>query len=323
MVIYDDKYFYNVILEAKKEDAIKAIVTKSNYYKSFTIPKKDGRRRISALNRGSDLYQLHKNLVKNFFSKIPLPTPTKGFIEGESYNTYLIAHCNHKYYMRVDIKSFFDTITREQIQNELVEFVKLEEVRNVIGDLCTLEGVLPQGTVASPVLSNIVFRRLDQRILKYCQAYGVTYTRYADDMMFSSNKVDFKEKRFFYHMIAKILRDNGFKSNYSKKRTEEMGIALSGFVVKEDVHLSRKKMKNINKILYFFRKDKVLGNTKFIIDESIKIDDNLIRSINDLKLEAGTRSYKEFRNKNELVNYLCGMRAYIIGVIKVNEASTS
>ena len=57
------------------------------------------------------------------------------------------------------------------------------------------------------------------------------YTRYADDMMFSSDYLDFRRDLFVYRMIKHILKENGFSLNEKKTYMAEGEISLSGFVV--------------------------------------------------------------------------------------------
>lgn len=60
--------------------------------------------------------------------------------------------------------------------------------------ICTLNGYLPQGAPSSPCLSNLVSLRMDQRIGKYCDRHALTYTRYADDISISGNKLSVIKK---------------------------------------------------------------------------------------------------------------------------------
>lgn len=331
MFISNNDYFYNHILRVSEEQLETVLSNKLEYYSTFYIPKKDGTREIKAIDKGKELYTIQNNLLNNFLCKIPLPICVKGFVRGESYNSYLSAHIGKKYYLRIDIKSFFDTITKEQIEDNILEFTSLNGVTNNIVDICTLENILPQGAVTSPAISNIIFRRIDQRITKYCQSFDViykknipckeniTYTRYADDMLFSSNKINFNEEKFFYRMIKKILRSNGFECNYSKKRTDIDFISLSGYVISNtDIHLSRNKLKNINKIFFYFDEYKDFTNREYSIRKDIFSGKDWIKEINNLNLADGNGLKKTFSNKTQILDYLCGYRSFIISVIQAN-----
>lgn len=334
MFISNSDYFYKRILRANEEQLQTVLNKKMEYYTSYSIPKKNGVREIKAIDKEKDLYYIQKNLLNNFLSIISLPTCVKGFVKGESYNSFLAAHVGKKYYLRIDIKSFFGSITKNQIKDNMSEFTNLEDVINNIVEICTFEDKLPQGAVTSPAISNIIFRRIDQRITRYCQSFNIiykngipykeniTYTRYADDVLFSSNEIDFKEEKFFYKMIKKILQSNGFECNYSKKRTDKDFISLSGYVIGNDIHLSRNKLKNINKILYFFDRTKDFTHKKYRVKNNIFSEKDWLKKVNDLNLIDDNGSKKTFSNEVQLLDYLCGYRSFIISVIQTNDTNT-
>lgn len=311
-------------------------IDKDGSYKKLKIPKKGGTRDICAINAESKLYKIQRNLYKNFLAKIPLSIAAVGFVQGNSYNDFLSAHINKNYYMRLDIKDFFGSISEDHIRDNLSQFVQDTEIIDSIIDICMFENKVPQGAVTSPAISNIIFRKIDQRIIKYCQSItkvciskknypeDITYTRYADDMLFSSNEFDFKLKNnnYFYKMIKNILIDNGFNLNYSKMYISSDYISLSGYVVNKDVHISRKRMKNINTILYYFDKRNKYDYNKFSIDMNKIMDAKLINNLNELKLETWNGDEIKFKSKPQFVNYLCGYRSFLISFLKQNIEKT-
>lgn len=310
MFIISEEYFYKKIIESNIAEIDECVRFKESAYCLFAIPKKGGKRYISGISPEYELYYMQKHILDNFLSKIELPLCVKGFIKNGSYTNYLTEHINKRYYLRMDIKSFFDTISSEKIKDSFEEYIKFPEALYCFIEICTLKDKLPQGAITSPAISNIIFRRIDQRITKYCQKFNVSYTRYADDLLFSSNNLNFKEKKWFYKKIKYILKSNGFESNYSKKRVGESEISLGGYVLEKDVHLSRKKLNELNKILYYFKDTSNVS--KYVINRNI-LKTDYINQINKLQLQR-----KKFKDKTDLINYLCGYRAFIISVIKAN-----
>lgn len=324
MFIFDKRYFYLQILKFQEIQVKEILSNKEDYYLEFEIPKKNGTRKIHAINKQSDLYKIQKNLNDNLLANIALPIAVKGFVKGENYNTYLIEHVKKRSYLRADIKGFFESITITQVKEMLKEFISINNIIDTINDIVMLDNKLPQGAVTSPSISNAIFRKIDQRITKYCQEFNVTYTRYADDMLFSSDKIDFGKEcnNFFYSMIKKILKENGFEFNYNKKKTENGKICLSGFVIQDDVHLSRAKLNNINKLIFFFRENKSFNSEKYSINRQVFINSDWLQEVNKLDLKVNG-SIKIFETVTQLLDYLCGYRAFLISIVKNNISSSS
>lgn len=313
MFILSEEYFYKDIVKFNIDEVQGAIVKKEDYYNSFFIPKSDGKRRISGINPDSNLFSMQKNILNNFLCKIQIPLCAKGFVRHSSYIMYLKEHTGKNFYMRMDIRNFFDSITIKQIEENLSEYVKIPDILYDLIELCTLNDKLPQGAVTSPAISNIIFRRIDQRITKYCQKFDIDYTRYADDLLFSSNKLDFKKESWFYKKIKYILKENGFDSNYNKRHIESQKLSLGGYVIQDDIHLSRRKLKVLNTILYYF---KDISNTKKYVVDSRILKKDYINEINNLKFKDEKGLKKIFNSKIELVNYLCGYRSFLISFVK-------
>lgn len=304
---------------------------KSNYT-THKIPKKNGERIIHAIKKNSDLYTLQKNLCVHFLDTIPLPKPVIGFVKDENYVRFLSLHMGKRFFLRLDIKNFFDTINRKMLRKTFKEFFPNSDntALNTFIDLCTIDGKLPQGAVTSPVVSNIVFRRIDQRILKYCQNFddvynnkkpkkeSITYTRYADDLLFSSDVIDFSKNAFFMGMIISILKDNGFAINKTKTRCSAKEISFSGFVLGHDVHLSRKKLHELNKIIYFFNKTDEHSHKKYRLKKAIFSSEEWLSNINSLGLEGRFGQKKLFNTSEELLNYLCGYRSFLLLILREN-----
>lgn len=82
--------------------------------------------------------------------------------------------------------------------------------------MCTLKNFLPQGAVTSPYLSNLVLYEFDKEIISYCSTYDVTYSRYADDLVFSSNIEDLLKE--VYDFLNEKLKEIGFNLNDKKTK---------------------------------------------------------------------------------------------------------
>ncbi|MGN7312682.1 reverse transcriptase family protein [Alkalicoccobacillus gibsonii] len=258
-----------------EEDLKTNLLNKTSYYHTFDIEKKGGVRQISALRKGNNLYNLQHNLANKFLNTIPLPDNVCGFVKGKSYKDFLKPHVRsvskERFFLRLDIKNFFNSIDTSIIDNALKEYITINDkdensrVLEDIVNIVTLNNVLPQGGVTSPVISNIIFRRLDLRIRKYCSNFDITYTRYADDMLFSS-RYEKNLNPFFIKKIYYILKSRKFELNSTKiKRTKNI-ISLNGFVVDTEIRISRSKKKDINNFIFLFNQGGKPKNISILIE---------------------------------------------------------
>lgn len=289
------------------------------------------------------MIRVQKNLYQNFLCKLPIATPAHGFVKGKNYQTFLEPHLGHSFFMRLDIENFFPSFSSELIEAVLHEHIENDTARTEVIQLCTLHDKLPQGICTSPILSNVLFRRVDQRILKYCQTIEegrrrnhdseleqgermvICYTRYADDILFSSNCFDFEENLNFLRMIRRILKENGFLINKQKTVMGREKVVLNGYVLDNKLHLSRKKLQNIRRILYYFR-DK--NTEQYRIDRNLFpsppapdgeiILQKILQDLNNLNLQKHSEKIV-FSSIAKLIQYLCGCRSWLIAVLQTGD----
>ena len=283
-ILHTDENELQKILENKKSDyyyyKIKKISPKK-IRKKDRIDDISKERIIHVLQRDARIRILQKNLSENILSKhILFPDCVYGFLRERSYEDFLYAHISERkdrVLFRLDIRDFFDSIRYKDLQEALEYYISpecgAEEKKKILDLLCqtvTLNHHLVQGAVTSPLLSNLVFRSLDIRIMRYCQNSGVCYTRYADDLLFSvetegilrisrlNEQSPKKEIRKcldayinrFIKRIAAIISEKGFALNYAKTVRGIGELSLGGFVIGNEVRLARKKQHKLNKILY-------------------------------------------------------------------------
>lgn len=87
-----------------------------------------------------------------------------------------------------------------------------DHIAHWLTKLTTWKYELPQGTSTSPHLANLAFLEIDNKLIPFCQANNLTYTRYVDDLTFSSPK-DFKP---ILNDILEIITTCGYKISYRK-----------------------------------------------------------------------------------------------------------
>ena len=290
-------------------------------YKTFKIPKKNGYREIQYVEKDTTLWNLQNKLLNNFLCKQDLPVCVKGFRKGESYQTFLGEHIGSRFFLRIDISSFFPSINESLVKSELgltIPCITEEDKENILDVICsivTLDGVLPQGACTSPAISNLVMARLDQRITKYCQVFGIRVTRYADDILFSSLDFDFKKKSWFLKKVKYILSSCDFKLNYSKIKYGEDEIILNGFVVsKSEIRLSRNRLSDIRHLVAFARQN----HTLYVEDKNV-----FLKKANQLELKYRDLSIYPFGSLFQFVQFMCGYRAFLMSLISKDYIDSS
>lgn len=192
-------------------------------YKTFTIPKKGGgERKIDTPNAAQKKLLARLNIYLQSTYYFEKSSASYGFIVGvrndedrRNVMTNARKHLGKKYLLNVDLKNFFHTISRDRISDIFAgpPFNFKRELPNLLADLTTYNGRLPMGTSTSPVLSNFACRALDKDLLELSENMLWVYTRYADDMSFSTNQPIHAEK---LNSIRSIIKKSGFVVNESK-----------------------------------------------------------------------------------------------------------
>lgn len=153
------------------------------HYRSFKIKKGKKTRQIQAPRVALKVIQ--RWIGAHLSASLKLPDCVYGFIQGRSVVDAAKIHCSATWVYSLDIRDFFPSTTSDQVFSALTCLGYAEHGATLITRLCTLNGRLPQGSPASPVLSNLVFMPFDIQLQDIAKAENIRYTRYADDIVFS------------------------------------------------------------------------------------------------------------------------------------------
>lgn len=208
-------------------------------YETFAIPKKTGGvRTISAPH--PELKLLQRRLsdgLQSCWHEIDAAKNIKkpishGFRRGCSILTNASVHRGRRFVFNVDIKDFFDSINFGRVYGYFLknkDFALTESAAKIIAAISCHEGKLPQGSPCSPVISNLIGQILDVRLTKLAQRYGCSYSRYADDLTFSTNERAFPSAIASPGVdhswttgaaLSKIIEKSGFQLNTKKTRMQ-------------------------------------------------------------------------------------------------------
>jgi RNA-directed DNA polymerase len=248
-------------------------------YRSFPIKKKSGGiRTIHAPISGLKSIQKALNLILQCVFE-PHRAAT-GFIPEKSIVDNAKVHLNQYYVYNIDLKDFFPGIDQARIWKRL-QFSPFDlneknnrlELANRIAALCCTElevermdeqgewakvkrNVLPQGAPTSPTLTNIIAFRLDHKLSGLARRFNLNYSRYADDITFSSSHNVYQKDSDFLNELHRIIADQNFHINPKKTRLQKNGYRkeVTGLTVNEKVNVSRRYVKQIRMWLYYWER---------------------------------------------------------------------
>lgn len=224
----------------------------SGHYQEFWMRKRSGGyRMISAPDK--DLQAIQSTIYSRILSSVTIVHPAAvGFRCGRSVVDNAAPHLGKRYVLKMDIHDFFGSIRSPRVRQTFKKIGYPENVSKVLGALCCLHRHLLQGAPTSPALSNIVGYEMDRKLAALAAEYGVTYTRYADDLTFSG---DVFPKEQIIPQVKRIIRDEKFEPNHKKTHfmNQSSRKIITGVSVASGVKLtiSKSKKREIRKNVYF------------------------------------------------------------------------
>ena len=224
----------------------------SGHYQEFWMRKRrGGYRMISAPDK--DLQAIQSTIYSRILSSVTIVHPAAvGFRCGRSVVDNAAPHLGKRYVVKMDNHDFFGSIRSPRVRQTFKKIGYPENVSKVLGALCCLHRHLPQGAPTSPALSNIVGYEMDRKLAALAAEYGVTYTRYADDLTFSG---DVFPKEQIIPQVKRIIRDEKFEPNHKKTHfmNQSSRKIITGVSVASGVKLTipKSKKREIRKNVYF------------------------------------------------------------------------
>ena len=242
-------------------------ISGDNRYFTFTIKKKSGGERIinAPCEKLKDLLQCLNYVLQVMFKPHP---QAMGFVREKSVVTNAALHTNKNYVYNIDLKDFFHSFGRQWVKWIFTQVPfnlsgEREPLAFFLASLCThpleIDGetriVLPQGAPTSPTLTNILCYPLDKKLNGLAKRFGATYSRYADDITFSSNKSIFKNEDFLKELY-RIIESQKLAINEKKTRLQkkEYRQEVTGLIVNEKVNTYRRYVKQLRMWLYYIER---------------------------------------------------------------------
>lgn len=230
------------ILYVKKPDS---------YYTTFEIPKRNGETRtICAPSGDLKILQVKLSTILWLYQKSIWeekgikPNVSHAFEKEKSIITNARIHRNKRFVLNLDLENFFDCFHFGRVQGyfEKNNYFKLpHDVAVILAQLTCYQGRLPQGAPSSPIITNLICQSLDTYLLRVAKKYKLDYTRYADDLTFSTNDRHFVENQeeFLAEANAAIKRA-GFSINEKKTRLQfkDSRQEVTGLIVNKKLNVN-------------------------------------------------------------------------------------
>lgn len=266
---FNQKFFTHQLLTVLKLSDLKVLL-KLNFsslgplintpkYYTFTIPKKNGgSREILAPEPFLKYAQSRLNFYLQNYYHLVRPEGVYGFVLNPDKKTTICnivenakPHVGQKFVLNMDLENFFSSIkayrVKELFQSEYFRYN--EEVATALALLVTFNRMLPTGAPTSPVISNFICIPLDEMLYAYCNKNSIQYSRYADDLTFSSNN---EIQKHHIEQIKSIIKANDFEVNHKKTRLKKSHRkqTVTGIIVNQKVNVDRKLIKMVRAMLH-------------------------------------------------------------------------
>lgn len=240
-------------------------------YKKFRIPKKSGGfREIAAPQKSLLAIQRCLNVI---FQALYTPSQVAtGFLPEKSVVDNASMHIGMHYVFNTDIKDFFPSISQARVWKllQLEQYGFKKEMASIVAGLCCMQVVkkdpesgeliksfvLPQGSPASPILTNMVCQILDRRLNGLAKRFNLRCSRYADDITFSSSHNIYMNNGEFITELKRIIESQNFKMNEPKTRLQRRNERqeVTGVIVSDKINVNRQYVRDLQSILYIWER---------------------------------------------------------------------
>lgn len=244
-------------------------------YRQFHIKKKSGGTRVITAPRNRS-FMMMLQAVNVILKAIYIPSDyAMGFTEGRSVVSNATIHKDQKYVFNIDLKDFFPSVEQFRVWKrlQLKPFNFPKQIANIIAGLCSMRQVrdaidetkehendkkfkyvLPQGSPVSPIITNMICDTMDRRLAGLVRRFGLRYSRYADDITFSSMHYVYAPNGEFRTELCRLITEQGFTINEDKTRLQKLGARqeVTGIIVSKKLNVTQKYVRDIRNILYIW-----------------------------------------------------------------------
>lgn len=211
--IYDAKQLAE-FFETDLKTLYRAVRGADDAYHTVRIPKKSGGERVLSVPDES-LKAMQSRILSEILYHLPASRYATAYFPGAQLKNNAAPHAGKRYLLKLDVLDFFGSVTFFQVYKRVFNTRRFpRNIGAMLTKLCCRDDVLPQGAPTSPALSNLVMKDFDGALGAWCEKRGIAYTRYCDDMTFSSDSPIY----YVAKKAAGMLYDMGLELNAAKTR---------------------------------------------------------------------------------------------------------
>lgn len=258
-VVFDFKHLALLLGHEPLELAFYLFASEDLFYTKIQIPKKSGG--VRDIEIPSDrLKSIQRWILRNVLDSMEVYESCYGFTKGKSIYDNALLHVGKDCVLNMDLKDFFPSISQKDVFNIFYQKGYTKKVSYYFAKLLTKDGILPQGSPASPQISNIVAKHLDKRLSELAKRYNATYSRYADDITFSGAS----NIRNMIPAITQIIQEEKFQVNENKTRYSYyfQRQEVTGLIVNRKVSVPKEYLREMYQEIYYCKKYGVASHLK-------------------------------------------------------------
>jgi RNA-directed DNA polymerase len=296
-------------------------VSKTSHYKRFHLPKKTGGQRLISAPMPR-LKEAQHWILTNILQLVTVHEAAHGFLNQHSIVSNARPHVGAEVVINLDLKNFFPTVTYPRVKGVFRKLGYSDAAATILALVCTepdideaeLDGEtwfiangerhLPQGAPTSPALTNILCTRLDHRLQGLAAKLGFTYTRYADDLTFSTSGEGKKNINKLKGLVNQIVEDEDFHVHPDKTRVMRKGSRkeVTGIVVNDKPSVDRTTLRKFRALLFQIEREGIAGKSWGHSDDVLAAIHGYARFVAMVDAEKGKRfiaQVKAIIEKNE------------------------
>lgn len=257
------------LLEVRYDRLVYHIYEKDDPYTQFEIPKKNGEPRV--IRAPVSALKLIQKKLNQVLQAVYDPKPSVQCAKGRSIITNAEKHAGKSYLLHLDLARFFPSINFGRVRGMFmaVPYERPADAATVLAQIACHDNELPQGAPTSTTVANMLCAKFDSEMQRLAKRARSTYTRYVDDITFSTTLTRFPESlaqldysgalpelEELSEELVSIVEENGFEINEEKVRLqiESQRQEVTGLIVNEFPNVPRSFVRQIRAMLHAWRK---------------------------------------------------------------------